>query len=97
MRVKTWVETEQEVEVEVSIADMMNAITELEDGDQLPMVLGCISRCVSALRHITDERIAGMNDKQRRVVSDALATEARRFATDPTEAGTDLGPKSTAG
>lgn len=79
MKVKTWVEFDQEVTVEVSIAEMMSAITELSEDDQAGMVLDCINRVWRCLSGISPERIAAMNDKQRATIGNALAEQAARY------------------
>ena len=79
MRVKTWVETAQEVEVEVSIADVMSSIAELSDSDQQPMLLDCINRVHRVLREIPAAQIERMNEKQRAVIGNALRLQADRF------------------
>lgn len=80
MRVKTWVQIEQEVEVDVSIADVMSAIGALCSDDILPMVLGGINQVYSFLRHIGDERIAAMTPAQRKIIGDALREQAARYS-----------------
>ena len=79
MRVKTWVETSQEVEVEVSIADVMSSIRELAEDDQPSMLLDCISSVWRVLKEIPDARIAAMTDKQREIIGNALRVEAARY------------------
>lgn len=79
MIVKTWVEFSQEVDVQVSIAEVIGAIGELADGDQAPMILDCINSVHGFLRRIPDERIAALNEKQRQVIGAALHAQAARF------------------
>ena len=79
MIVKTWVEISQEVDVDVSIADVMSSIAELADTDQLPMLLDCINRAHQVLREIPAAQIDRMNEKQRAVIGDALRVQAERF------------------
>jgi hypothetical protein len=79
MRVKTWVETAQEVEVEVSIADMMSTISGLVEGDRMPMLIDCINCVYRVLREIPVAQIDLMTPKQRQVIGDALRVQADRF------------------
>jgi hypothetical protein len=79
VKVKTWVEFEQEVEVEVSIADCMSSIEELAEGDRMHMTLDCINRVYGALRRVPTERIEQMNDKQREIIVNGLREQAMRF------------------
>lgn len=81
MKVKTWVQFEQEVDVEVSIADVMSSIASLNESDQLPMVLDCISSVTRVLRNIRTEHIGCMNEKQRELIGTALRAEADRYQT----------------
>jgi len=83
MKVKTWVEFEQEVDVEVSIADVMSAISELAESDQAPMIRDCISSVHRTLNRVPDERIAEMTTQQREIIFKALREQAYRFAVKP--------------
>ncbi len=80
MMVKAWVEFEQEVEVEVSIADVMSSIAELAQGDQEPMLIDCITRVHRVLKEVPQERIDAMSDKQRSIIHDAFIVQASRFS-----------------
>jgi GTP1/Obg family GTP-binding protein len=79
VKVKTWVEFEQEVEVDVSMADFMSAIEELADTDKVPMLLDSVSRCYSLLKNIRTEYIGQMTNKQREIIANALQEQANRF------------------
>lgn len=89
MKVKTWIEVEQEVEVEVSIADMMSSIAALATGDREGMYVDCINSVHRVLRSIPDEAIAAMNDKKREIIFSGLRTQAERFQPTPALGGTD--------
>jgi predicted ATPase len=91
MRVKTWVETSQEVEVEVSIAEVMSSISALAEDDQPHMLLDCISAVWRVLQGVPDARIAAMTDRQREIIGNALRTEAARFM--PPNDADSRGPK----
>lgn len=80
MKVKTWVEFEQEVDVEVSIASVMGSIEELGRADELPMLFDCINCVHRVLRGITGEQIGAMTDKQREVIESALKGQAARYS-----------------
>lgn len=79
MRVKTWVEVEQEVEVEVSIAEMFSAIAALTGDDRPPFILNAVNTCYAVLRGVPAEAIAAMNDKQRGIIRAALLDQADRY------------------
>lgn len=84
MKVKAWVEVEQEVEVEVSIAAMFNAIDELAEDDHPSMILNAISRAYGVLRKVPDKAVAAMNDSQRKLIREALREQAQRYESKPT-------------
>lgn len=79
MKVKTWVEFEQEVDVEVSIAEVMSSIGALADSDRLQMTFDCINCVHRVLSNIPAERIQQMNDAQRHRIGQALHEQSQRF------------------
>lgn len=79
MRVKTWVETSQEVEVDVSIAEVMSSIAALADADQVPMLLGCINSVHRVLQSLTAAQIDSLTKKQRAIIGNALRAQSDRF------------------
>ena len=86
MRTIVWIE--QEIEVEVSAADAVAAICELDAPERMPMALHGISHCASFLKRIPDTLIAEMNDKQRGIIVSALEEQAARYKT--TNAGLNI-------
>ena len=81
MRVKTWVETAQEIEVEVNIAEVMSTIAGLAETDQVPMACDCINTAYNAIKSLPDSVIEKMNEDQRRVIANALRVQTIRFET----------------
>lgn len=77
---KVWVDVSQEIDTEVSIAEMMSIIAELATGDQPHMILDCVNSVHRTLASITDESIAKMTDKQRDIICSALRAQADRFS-----------------
>ena len=81
MRIKTWVEIAQEVEVNVAIADMMSSISELSESDRMPMLLECINSVHNVLTGVTGEQIECMTEAQRALIGKALSSQADRYLT----------------
>lgn len=79
MKVKTMVRFEQEVEVEVDMDDIIAAIGDFPEGQDLPWILSGVTRVHSFLRRVSDEQIAAMNDRQKAIIRDALVAQAIRF------------------
>jgi len=78
VRTHVWVETE--VEVDVPVESIIDAIMELETPDRVDMATTGISSCYAFLRRVPDEIIAAMNDKQRGIIGAALKEQAERYA-----------------
>ena len=79
MKARVWVE--QEVEVEVSAADVVAALGDISEPERLPMALGGISTCIGYLRRLPDALVAEMNDKQREIIVASLEEQAARYKT----------------
>lgn len=79
MIVKTWVEFSQEVDVQVSIADVMSSIEMLDDSDRPQMYLDCVSRVYAVLKNVPAAQIDRMNAKQREIIGNALREQSERF------------------
>jgi hypothetical protein len=66
-----------EVEVDISLEDIVCAIS--EETDKLPMVMRGISNSHQFLKAIPDSIIAGMNDKQKAIIYTALLEQVQRY------------------
>lgn len=87
MKVRTWVEMSQEVDVEVSIADVMSAIEELGPADRPQMLIDCVNRVYALLKNTPDSLIAQLNDEQRRIIREGFHAQVERFTTTPSASG----------
>lgn len=79
MKVKHWLEVAQEVEVDVSIAEVMASIDDLGEEDRPGMLLDCVNRVYAVLRNATDLQIARLLPNQRAIIARALREQAARF------------------
>ena len=77
MRTKVWIE--QEIEVEVTAADAIAALSELPEPDRLPLALSAVSQCIGFLGRIPDEMIASMSIEQRAVITRFLDEQLARY------------------
>ena len=92
MRVKVWVDVQQEMEFDVSLADVMSTIAHLGESDRLPMILDCINSVWRVLTEIPETQITAMNDKQRDTIATALHAQAERYVKPNAEAQPPLPP-----
>ena len=84
MKARVWVETE--VEVDVSVSDMINALCDMPEPEKLGLAISEISTCLGYLKNLPDDLVAEMNDKQREIIVAALTEQAARYKT-PNPAG----------
>jgi hypothetical protein len=99
MRIKTWVELSQEVEVSIDIHDIrgalaeaFNHVTEDRPCEELPRaadVARAFNEIGTFLNAVTDEQIALLKPGQRRVIGEYLAKQVPRFTPPPHAATTD--------
>jgi hypothetical protein len=80
MKIKTWIEIGQDVEIDIGPEDILAVYSE---GDTLPYILYNLSRIDEFLRGVSDERIAEMTPGQREIISGRLGTQAQRFDPHP--------------
>jgi hypothetical protein len=67
-----------DVEVDISLEDIVCAIAEEPDG---PMVLRGIGNCHRFMKAIPDSVIADMNPKQRETIHTAMLEQVQRYAS----------------
>lgn len=79
MKVTTWVETAQEVEVTVSLDDVMAEIGALEAPARIQEATSLLSLCVGAVMKVPDSVVAEMTDTARKMVADAMREHAERY------------------
>lgn len=75
MKARVWVEHE----VEVSAADAIAALIDLPEPEQLQPAISGINTCYSFMKRVPATVIAQMNDRQRKIIGEALAVEAARY------------------
>jgi hypothetical protein len=78
MRVRTWIEVEQEVEVNVSAADVTQMLSEEPDGDRAAMM--GLNNCAFFMRAIPDTIIAEMSEEKRAIIRGFLEEQAARYS-----------------
>lgn len=79
MKAKVWVEFEKEIEVDVTISDMMAAISELIPTDQPEFVLNAISTALRVLQGIPQPLLDAIEDKPRGLILQYLRAEIARY------------------
>lgn len=79
MKVTTWVETAQEVEVEISLDDVMAEISGLGEPKMTQEAMRLLSLCLGAVNRVPDAIVTGMTDLQRKVVADEMTRQAARY------------------
>lgn len=78
MKIEKQVETCVDVEVHISLEDIVCAIA--EDPRALSTVLSGINNSHTFFKAIPDEIIAQMNDKQKRTIHNAMLLQVNRYA-----------------
>lgn len=81
MKVRTLVETTQEVEVDVSLDDVMAEIAALENPASSQEAVRILNLCISAVMKVPDSVVSSMTQAQREIVSNALRDQSDRYAT----------------
>lgn len=81
MKVRTLVETRQEVEVDVSLDDVMAEIAALENPASNQEAVRILNLCISAVMKVPNSVVAGMTQTQREIVANALRDQSERYAT----------------
>jgi len=88
MKIPTWIHPEPlEVDVEVSLEDIRNALNESPKTEREAFVL--LDRCSACMRAITPEMVAGMSDKHREAIGAFLAEQAARYGRGTTKHAND--------
>jgi len=77
VKVKVWIE--QEVEAEISVEEAMAELCDMPDVNSKQTLMLVLNRCIGALRHCPDTALAGLNEKSRQIVADALRQQALRY------------------
>lgn len=80
MQVRTTIEISQEVQVEVSLDEVMAEIAALETPERVPEALRLLSLCMGAVMKVPDTILADMNPAQKKVIVDALREQLARYA-----------------
>jgi hypothetical protein len=79
MKVKTWVEFANEVEVEIDADDILTCFGETPDpGESWLQVLNRFAMCLNAM---PDAVIAGLSPKQQELIGAFLLQQSQRFST----------------
>lgn len=80
MKVRAWVETAQEIEVDVSIDDVIAEISSFGEPKSAQAALPLLSTCIGVVMKVPDEIVAAMSEAQRKIVAGRLREQAERFA-----------------
>lgn len=79
MQVRTTIEISQEVQVEVSLDEVIAEIASLETPERAPEALRLLSLCMGAVMKVPDTILAEMTPAQKKVIADALRTQLARY------------------
>jgi hypothetical protein len=77
MKVRTFIQ--QEIEVDVGIDQLFDALQEIPEPERLNYTLGGIGTVHSYLKHIPDNMITAMTEQQRTLIRDGLIKQAGRY------------------
>lgn len=77
MKIEKTVDVTVDVEVSVSLEDIVSAIW--ESRESLSEVLRGVNNCHSFLKAIPDELLATLNEAQRKTIFDAMTVQVARF------------------
>ena len=92
MKVTTWIETAQQVDVEVSLDDVMAELASLDEPQMVKEAMRLLSLCVGGVIKVPDAIVDGMTELQRKTVADAMRAQAERYM--PANVGvTGLAPR----
>lgn len=80
MQIRTTIEISQEVQVEVSLDEVMAEIAALETPERVPEALRLLSLCMGAVMKVPDAILAEMNPAQKKVIVDALREQLARYS-----------------
>ena len=80
MKVRAWVETAQEIDVNVSIDDVVAEISSFGEPKSAHAALPLLLTCIGVVMKIPDETVAAMSEAQRKIVAGRLREQAERFA-----------------
>ena len=78
MKIRKWVESSQEVDVDVCLEDVQQMIYEADLSTRA--VLEMLNRIGLCLKAVPGEIIREFNEAQRKVIRDFLAEQAKRYA-----------------
>ena len=92
MKVKTWVEFAQEVDVNVSMDDIRSALS--MEASTTKEALQLVNCCASAIKAVSDQMILEMNDAQRNVIASFFREQAERFMPNPESSGVQAAQRS---
>lgn len=79
MKIQTWITPEPvEVDVEVSLEDIRNALDETPETAREAFQL--LNRCAVCMKAITGEMVDEMNENQLKVIREFLTEQAARYS-----------------
>ncbi len=77
MKVRTFIQ--QEIEVDVNIHQMFDALNELPRSESLNLTIGGIGSVYNYLKYIPDNMISATTPAQRDLIRDGLTKQAARY------------------
>ena len=95
MKVSAWVE--QSMEVDVSLDDIFAELAAQRPPQDLPALVQALNIGVGLVKRAPDSMIALLNADQKRLIHDALVTQATRYAPREGVACTSAAASVTAG
>lgn len=81
MRVKTWVNIDQEIEISISLDEITSELVAQDDKGVHASMVG-LNNCATFMKAIPDTVIAEMNEAQRTTIAKFMAEQSRRFEWD---------------
>ena len=77
MRIKKWIDIEQEIDVDISVEDITVALA--EDPDTTTRIMNGLNQAAEFMKGISDEMIGEMRVAQRIIIGQFLEKQADRY------------------
>lgn len=79
MKIRTIVETTQEIDVEITLDEVIDEISSFDEPKCMQEALRLISTCLGGVQKVPDAIVIEMNDAQRAVVLNVLQAQLERY------------------
>lgn len=81
MKIRTWVEMAQEVDVRIDLDDVMAEFSALGTPTDRSEVMILLNMCIGAIDKVPDSLIVELGEKPREIVIAAMLKQAERYKT----------------